>query len=637
MSDVDTAEGPCQAPPFTVVSDHDHESRAHRLFSLVAASIAIVRPTIWGEIRAIDGYHLALFALQRSALANDLLAKTLDTIETSIAFERSGRGDEWHLGDFALHTAWRAANTFESLIGEKRIEHIEQLCVTYPYHDGGLSENHNLLHHSMRHLAGRRFPDRAFADGRCGRRHGDEAGARILEWGETWLTEGSEEWGAALYLNVDIMALVNLFDYSPDGHVKATARLLLDRLALEHALGAHEGAYAGASRRGYSCYRMDARRNPSRALHHLWFGTSLECPAAPHFVGGVLCAALSRYRPPKAVELIARYQGPFTSSAWNTRRFWQPGVDIAEHFCVTTRYPGVQLSGMVIPGSPSRYTDFTWVAAVGSRAIVFANHPAPRLPGHQLGDSPPNAQALLDMYESGECVPGEDPLWVKGNMPPGQSGDYRPGYWQGHGAAPASWTGVGVTASLYTLADDCNYNFVHIYLATTDFEEVVHEGLWVHARELDAYLSLWGSAPATVMSRGVWANREWRMNGPEVGLVAFVGSRATHGSHAEFVSGVVATDPQFVRDYSGTPRLVLLNGSVVLTPRGANSEAHFPPRVRLSTPWGELSERRDRAADELQSLLERTLASLGGDTQTRVHAGRPGLPSHQHTRRENAT
>ena len=62
-------------------------------FAQYAAAAEKDRGTIWGPFRCVDGLHLALFALGKTAPARALLEETLDLIEESIRKDLSHAGE----------------------------------------------------------------------------------------------------------------------------------------------------------------------------------------------------------------------------------------------------------------------------------------------------------------------------------------------------------------------------------------------------------------------------------------------------------------------------------------------------------------------------------------------------------------
>lgn len=551
------------------------------LFRLFSRRQDCEQTTIWGRFRAFDGIHLALFALDENAKGAELFTETLDLIETSLHRELTGEGDQWHLGDFALHTVWRAMESFPDQIPADLRKRAEKILTGYVYHCGGMSENHDLLHASMRLLVAERFPEAKFRDGRHVKDHRPEARDAVLEWFQVYLNQGSHEWGSSVYETVNLLSFCNFFDGAGDREVRREAGKALDFLAREMAFQAMAGATAGAARRDYGCYRLSTQLNPSRPVHSLWFGTPL--PAEPtDFAGGTLVAALSEYRPSAETVALARSPGPLCSSDWNTCPYWMPGVEVPESFRVTTRLPGVQLSGTVIPASPSRYTDWTWTAVFDETAVIFANHPAPAAGTHQ-GAERMDVADLLNEYERPHPPHKGFGGHVPGNMPPGMPGDLRPGFWQGHGAAPACWMKGRHLLCLFSLPEDAALPWIHFYFPVKEFDDVRTAGHWIFARKGEGRIRIWTSTPAVPVRKGVWADQEWRCHGRRTAMAIEIHSGTGGSDWRSPDSG-----PQPVWDPE-TPSVSwsCCGETVTLTPEGASPESVLPPRqrsVRLDDP-----------------------------------------------------
>jgi hypothetical protein len=555
------------------------DNRAQQLLARYAPLATSPKTTIWGPYRCFDGLFLARFAGGDTGGGNRLLAETLDMIDANLADEVSGRGDKWHLADFAMHAVWRGVQVFGKMIDPGLRRRIGQCVVKYRYHSGGMSENHNLLQHAMRHLAGAASPEARFFDGRRGAVHRDEATGLIRQWTDLWLRKGSEEWGSDIYENVNLLSLLNLHDYGTEPDIRAAARAVLDLLAREMALNAMAGSTSGAARRGYGCYRLSARNSPSRPLHWLWFGSDVRDFAVPWFIGGVLVAALSPYHPPEETVALARHPGPLHSSDHNTRPYLPPNDWIRETFRVTTRLPGVQLSGTIIPASASRYTDFTWVAVFDADAVVMANHPRLTPPAHAgTGtdhDGDP-AQAILDAYARGDCPVDEREWWVPGNMPPGAPGDYRPGYWQGHGSAPACWMRDNCLLCLFDIDPSEPLHWFHLFLPVKYFDQVEQRGQWLFARRGQGRIRVWSSAPLQPVREGVWRDAEWRCPQPRGGLLVEIASGADWPG---WLAGADQREPGF----DATQPAISCNHAgerVRLDRRAAFPDALLPPRRR---------------------------------------------------------
>ncbi len=562
--------------------------------------------TQWGPYRCFDGYALACFATGHTDTGRALVAQTLDMIDRNLADERDG-GDQWHLADFALHPLLHLyvrqgeAATESGKLDHELWERFEDTVRNFEWHYGDLTENHNLLHAAARLVVIDHVP------GCADRLDADASRNEVLGWMDRWFTQGSGEWGAETYYNVNLLALLNLYDLCRDPEVQAAAAATLDLIALDQALDRFGGAMCGAARRSYSVYRVDGRENPSRALHHLWFADDDDAfgaqsePFNTNFIGGAILAAVSRYRPPHVIQQIARHAPFFVSSATHTRGLWDWGPiprdesdpliedHVGRH---TWRCADAMLSVMNSGGGRARFTEQVWQATLGERAVVFANQPVFMSGMDRL--MMPQIRAILDGYVQTLPPDTDDPRWHRavGNMPPGHGGDLRPGFWQGNEWGPRSF-GVGRMAMLvYHIGTSAQLPWVHLYFPRQAFDSVEERGRWIVARRGDGYLAVWLSCSSQWETSGLWADRELRFEPGDAAMVVRVGSCEVDGSFEVFVDGLNRIGPvwdaaslQLHADCEDSrARIILsyLRGPLI---RGKRLETKGD---RLATPWGSL-------------------------------------------------
>lgn len=425
--------------------------RALEFLQYVARHADNPMETVWGAYRTFDVYALAALAVGEDATARRLLGETLDMIDRNFAEERANPTKKWHLADFAMHPLLRAYFQYRTTrFPEDPVwERIAHTAQGFLFHYGDLSENHNFLHLTLRYLVGQTWPEAIFTDGRTGREHLQEARVGIRHWMRDWAILGSAEWGADIYYNVNLLSLLNLYEFADDPSMCQAAQGLLDLMALDEALDAFVGSSVGAARRSYSVYRMDVRQSPARPLHYLWFNThDAPEPFNLHFIGGVIQAAISDYRPPAPIVWIAQDRTPSENRATHIPGVWEGStVDhLGKH---TLRLPEVMQSVMQSPGGGGRYTEHVWQVTMGEEALVFSNHPTLVTPRHPEQNTLPldEVYALYAEPRPTTGIPGGAWYWTYANVPPGHAGDVRPGYWQGSGTGPRSF-GTGALAFL---------------------------------------------------------------------------------------------------------------------------------------------------------------------------------------------
>jgi hypothetical protein len=407
------------------------------------------------------------------------------------------------------------------------------------YHFGDLTENHNLLHLGLRYLVAQTWPETAFSDGRLASVHLNEARAELLSWMDSWITRGSAEWGSEIYYNMNLLALLNLHDFSQDETVRRVATGLLDLILFDEALDAFEGSFVGASHRSYGAYRVNGGESPSRDLHFLYFGMNGD-QLNLNFVGAVIEAATSPYCPPQIVTKIAADRtNTFVIHTTHIVNIWADTTHLSK---TTLRTPDVMLSTMNSPGSPHRYTEQVWQATLGPRTLVFSNHPT--LHKRAFSNHSGTPRDLLALYEN--TPPSEPhPYWIVGNVPPGHYGDTRPGFWQGNSWGPRSYGEGPLAFVIYKIPSNDPLPWVHLFFPRLTFDEVREENGWIFGRKGDGFVGVWLPEGYQWTTRGVWADVEARSLRPRNAILAYVGRAAVQGSFDGFIGSTTKISPKW--------------------------------------------------------------------------------------------
>ena len=585
--------------------------RREALLDYVVAHTDNPMRTEWGAHRCFDGYALAHFALNRDMPRGwTRLRETIEMIERNFADEDANPKYKFHLADFALHPLLRLhamcrdagarAGLERSAADAALWSRLEGVFRDFRWHDGDLTENHNLLHLVGRHLVGQRWPAARFRDGRTGQAHHEDVRAPILTWMDRWVTAGSVEWGADLYYNVNLLALLNLHDLSNDDTLRAAARAVLDLFILDEATDAFAGAMVGAARRCYGCYRVDARTSPSRPLQYLYFGHGGDVerhePFNLNFIGGAILAAVSNYRPPNAITRIARSRAEPVEFGGAHRVGIFPSYEgepearatIGKH---NHRRSHSMLSVMQTHGGRGGGPIHTWQASLDETAVVFATQPHI---GVHRGEKRIDGQALVRAYETKmRSADGLHPLWAPGNMPPGTLGDLRPGYWQGNGFRPATFGEGALALSVYRIHDDATFPWVHVFFPRPAFDQIEEFEHWIAARKGNGYLAMWIPEGHQWTRRGFWRDRELRSLSQRNAMLATVGDASQHGDFDAFIASLPALKP------SWDPDALLLG--VTSPVDGARLTLNYdagpardgqpvpPPTQRFATPWGHMA------------------------------------------------
>ena len=576
------------------------DKRARRFLNFVVENRDNPMETIWGKYRNFDMYALACLALDgHDAEAKQLLIETLDMIDHNFEVERRPNGDKWHLADFALEPLLRAYFQYRPthFHDDAVWNRLAQTAQKFLFHYGDLSENHNLLHLSLRYLTGQTWPDATLNDGRKGSVHKAEADAQIRQWMNDWVRRGSGEWGADIYYNVNLLALLNLYDFADDPKMRVAAQGMLDLFALDEALDSYAGAAVGAARRGYGVYRMDVKQSPSRPLQYLWFDAPSDtAPLNLNFIGGAIQAATSRYLPPPAIRWIANSRAPQENNTTHAVGLWPVAglQNIGKH---TLRLNDVMQSTMNSPGGGGRFTEHVWQITMNETALVFANHPTTNVPLTIAGGGRRKTlDEILEVYN--QPRPANPPVtegawyWAYANVPPGHQGDVRPGYWQGNFVGPRSFGTGDLSFLVFDIPADNALPFAHVYLPRAEFDEVREVDHWIYLRKGSGYAALWLPTGYEKTTSGLWANVELRLNLPRTALLSIIGNQARDKDFDSFIARCKYLQPQWDTQNLTLSALPARDGerisvSYVGGPRqnGQPIETRGP---RFETPWGSM-------------------------------------------------
>ncbi|HMO26236.1 MAG TPA: hypothetical protein PKB10_08200, partial [Tepidisphaeraceae bacterium] len=574
----------------------DFRARADAFLDYVIDHADNPAATRWGDYRCFDGYTLAHFARRREIAGGwALFRDTLDMIDRNFAAEDADPNDKWHLADFAFHALFRTcllhrdAGLEQDDADARTFARFEAQTRAFRWHFGDLTENHNLLHSAGRYLATDRIGAIRFRDGRDDRAHHAQAREELLRWFDKWLRRGSSEWGADIYYNINLLALLNLYDFSPEQDMREGARTLLDHFLLDEAIDSFAGAMVGSARRSYSCYRLDARANPSSPLHHLYFGHGAF---NLHFIGAVILACTSAYRVPDPIVAIAQsparpfevrshhVEGLFRNGPFPRRESDPPYSPLLGRH--TWRADFGMISTMDSAGGRARYTEQVFQATLGPRALVFVNHPSAGISSD--GVARPN-----DLQPHYETLAPFDParpverLWVLGNAPPGEEGDRRPGFWQGNQDGPRSYGAGRFAIVIYRLGEDAQVPYVHAYFPEFAFEETAQPDHWCVGRLGHAFIALWASVPGRFATQGIWRDIELRFDGPTVGFVCMIGTADDDASlRAQLQAHRPAWDASRLQIDLPRP------GHSSLQVAYDRDPVRPSPPARLDTPWGVL-------------------------------------------------
>lgn len=181
-------------------------------------------------------------------------------------------------------------------------DRLNDLWRTYrPYR--GDTENHWVLYYSTLYLAAEKWPeyggDRWF-NGKSSKENMDEAREWLDHWMDLTTTVGQGEYDSPHYIKVFVSPMALLYGYAKDPMMRQKAELMLDYLIADFAVESLNGLYAGATSRAYEREAIEPANTSAADFGWLFWGN-----APPKYWGDALIVAMSGYRPPYILYLVA--------------------------------------------------------------------------------------------------------------------------------------------------------------------------------------------------------------------------------------------------------------------------------------------------------------------------------------------
>ena len=181
-------------------------------------------------------------------------------------------------------------------------DRLNDLWRTYrPYR--GDTENHWVLYYSTLYLAAEKWPeyggDRWF-NGKSSKENMDEAREWLDHWMDLATTVGQGEYDSPHYIKVFVSPMALLYGYAKDPMMRQKAELMLDYLIADFAVESLNGLYAGATSRAYEREAIEPANTSAADFGWLFWGN-----APPKYWGDAVLVAMSGYRPPYILYLIA--------------------------------------------------------------------------------------------------------------------------------------------------------------------------------------------------------------------------------------------------------------------------------------------------------------------------------------------
>jgi hypothetical protein len=407
------------------------------------------------------------------------------------------------------------------------------------------TENHQILFHSAELLAGEASPEAVFTNsGRTGKELAEHALPLVKRWLRLRSEVGWSEWLSNTYLEHNLLALLNLYDFAADEEVRRLARGLADVLLVELALHSKEGVFGSTHGRAYPRGLVDGFDDGTATLSWLLFGTG-----RPHDLGsvGAMTLATSNYEPPEIVwELVKAPQAPETikqrmsfdvddaarlglgydseDSAqvfWAMQEFMHPKVlPLTRHLLATYalgldtdpipyveeyRRQEKEYGRIVDPWRDRHALSEVNLQTYRGRHVMLSTAQSyrPGRPGYQ--------------HHIWQATLGPRAV-VFTNHPGSADLTSRPNRLAGNHVLPRAVQHHEVTICLHQVPADAPFPFSHAYFPFDEFDEVVVNGHWWFARSGQGHLGLWCSDEPV---RG--ESNELRASSPSAAWICEVG------------------------------------------------------------------------------------------------------------------
>ena len=361
------------------------------------------------------------------------------------------------------------------------------------------SENHRLCFHISEYLAAQLYPLEEFSNSRQrGLFHASKARTLIAEWLRQRGQFGFDEWHSNVYYPIDVLALINLYDFLPreeyklEQQTKAVLDYIFFQLAADSFHGVHGTAHARTST---DCLKYPESEGTA-PLCWLLFGEG-------NLSGGngmaAACVASSRYRLPRILAEIAEDRSAVAASRQRQgilERSYVGGEEQSANL-VVYRTPDYMLSGL----QDYRKGEFDGNGSVaqvtlGNRAAIFWSCP----------------------YTSSE------------------GGAMRPDYWAGNITLPRVIQYQNVLSLTWKLSEFAWMS--HCFFPADRFDESRVEKTWAFARVADGYVGICSQHGLELAETGRYAGREICCSARENTWIVECGRQDDWGDFERFVSAL---------------------------------------------------------------------------------------------------
>ncbi len=515
------------------------------------------------------------------------------------------------------------------------------------------SENHFIMFAAAGYLAGQLYPDEVFVNsGRTGKEQMERFGPRIMKWMELRFKTGFSEWLSNVYFDEDFPPLLNIIALSKDEEMVARAKQIVDLMLVDMALNSYRGLFGSTHGRTYEPEKKWARRERTRSVTKLVFGTS---EFSSSNMSAVQMALTPSYEPPRVVYEI--YHDMTRNKMLNRQRVgWAvenaerwgldpSNLDHLMYFLTQEAYS----HWLVIGTFMQALTEWNWFQNEFFEGYAVKADRLRTLEENDLlqGFAWENRRDVNRGYRAeADICTYRTPSYMLScvqDYRPGYGGDQQhvwqatlapdavcftthpvidevraPNYWTGNGTLPRVGQIENVAIIVYNLdlspgqyiTHDCE--FTHAWLPKDKFDEVVENECsnWIFARKGDSYLALWTQQRYSWQEKpGEDKDREIIVPGTQNIFICELGGKEENGSFAAFTEDILSarllvdslnamyiSPSQGLLEFGWTGKLRQNGNDIILGghPRYSNPYAEIPyggnvMRFECNDEWLELN------------------------------------------------
>jgi hypothetical protein len=359
------------------------------------------------------------------------------------------------------------------------------------------SENHALLFHSCELLASQLFPEDMFTNSnQPGSFHRTKAEALLKHWFERFLEEGLAEWNSSMYMPVDVVGIINIYDLAESSELRELAKKSLDLIYYLLAVNSHKGIMATTFGRCYEKELKGHYANGTTSLIWIGYGTGYLNNYSISNVS--LC--LSDYEPP------VEYKKYITMDNMNSYIF--KNEQGYEGYAKVYNYKTKDFSLSSIynfRGGKKGYQEHVAEAVIDAETQVWVNHPG-------------------QMYHFG-----------KG----------RPNFWAGNGYLPNVLQYKGLCALTFSIDEAHDADYTHAYFPSRKFDEVIYKENWVFAKKDNSFIGIYASNGLTLQNEGFNKDKELISKGRNNLWLLRITNKEEFSDFEAFVSEMLKTNINF--------------------------------------------------------------------------------------------